>query len=326
MEWQQLQQQAEQYQIQLLEAQKLSKKIETIELQILHAEQDVKRYQQDLRNARQQLNKLEEFSFVNLFRGWSGKKDELLEQNMDQVAVTELKLVEAQLTYKDLQQDHADLVQKEKTIDVELTEQQLKKIDNQKQLWLMENVPSVAEKLTGIIEQELLCKQLKTEIHEAIDAGKQALRKLTDAGYKLQDAKSYSTWDTFLGGGFVATALKHDKLEKTNSYLHEAQIALQRFQNELLDVKEMRKDTLAIHTDGFVMFTDYFFDNIFTDWSIHSKITTAMDQISRVQDDVSNTLRDLEQKLAMTIDKEKGLLQEKQSILNAGDQSLFFQK
>lgn len=326
MGWQQLQQQAEQYHIQLLESEKLSKKIKHLELQIKHAEQDIEQHQQTLKDARQQLNKLEGFSFVNLFRGWSGKKDELIEQNMDQVAVTELKLVEAQLTFKDLQKDRVDLVQKLGTMNVSSIEQQLKRLEDKKQVWLMENAPAVAAKLTGTIEQELICKQLKTEIHEAIDAGKLAFRKLTDAGNKLQDAKSYSTWDTFLGGGFVATALKHDKLEETNSYLHETQIALQRFQNELLDVKEMRQDTLAIHSDGFVMFTDYFFDNIFTDWSIHSKITTAMEQISRIQDDVANTLRDLEQKLTMTIEKEQELLQEKQSILNTDDQSLFFQK
>ena len=326
MGWQQLQQQAEQYHIQLLETEKLSKKIESLEHQIQYAEQNVEQYERDLQNTRQQLNKLEEFSFVNLFRGWSGKKDELIEQNMDSVAVTELKLVEAQLTFKDLQEDRIKLVQQLSTINVSKIREQLKKIEDEKQVWLMANAPAAAKELTSIIEQEILCKQLKIEIHEAIDAGKQAFNKLTDAGSQLQDAKSYSTWDTFLGGGFIATALKHDKLEETNSYLHEAQMALQRFQNELLDIKEMRQKTLEVHTDGFVMFTDYFFDNIFTDWSIHSKITTAIDQILRVQDDVANTLRDLKQKLSMTIEKEQALLIEKESILNADDQSLFFQK
>jgi len=326
MGWQQLQQQSEQHYIQLLEAEKLNKKIESLEQQIEHAQQDIQKHEQDLKKTRQQLNKLEGFSFVNLFRGWSGKKDELIEENMDQIAVTELKLVEAQLTCKDLQEDRNDLVQQLSTIHVSTIREQLEKIENEKQVWLMANAPAAAKELTDIIEQELLCKQLKTEIHEAIDAGKQALNKLSDAGSKLQDAKSYSTWDTFLGGGFIATALKHEKLDETNGYLHDAQMALQRFQNELLDIEEMRQNTLTVHTDGFVMFTDYFFDNIFTDWSVHSKITSAIDQISRVQDDVANTLSDLKQKLSITTEKENALQEEKQSILNADDQSLFFQK
>ncbi|MGN7479779.1 hypothetical protein ACTHOQ_18315 [Solibacillus silvestris] len=326
MEWQQLQQQAEHCQLQLLEAEKLHKKIETVERLIAHAEREIGRHQLDMQNARKQLNKLEAFSFVNLFREWSGKKDELIEQNLDRAAVTELKLIESQLTYEDLQDDRVDLIHKLNAINESYVEEQLKQTDTKKQQWLQANAPHLAAKLTDILEQELLCRKLIKEINEAMDAGNHALSKLTDAGYALNDAKSYSTWDTFLGGGFIATAFKHEKLNETNSYLHDAQMALQRFHNELLDVKEIRQDSLVIDTDGFVMFTDYFFDNIFTDWSIHSKITTSMNQISRVQDDVANTIRELEQKLNITLRKEVELLREKEGILNADDQTLFFQK
>lgn len=89
---------------------KTEQKIESLELQIQHADQNVGQHERDLQNTRQQLNKLEEFSFVNLFRRRSGKKDELIEQNMDSVAITELKSVEAQLMFKDLQEDRIKLV------------------------------------------------------------------------------------------------------------------------------------------------------------------------------------------------------------------------
>ncbi|MEK3766256.1 MULTISPECIES: hypothetical protein [unclassified Solibacillus] len=326
MEWQQLHQLSEEYQLQLLEADKLHKKIENVEKLLSHAKREIDRHQLDLQNARQQLNKLENFSFINLFRGWSGKKDELMEQNLDRVAVIELKLTEAQLTYEDLQDDHVELIDKLNGINEPYVGQQLKQINDQKQQWLQQHAAHVAAELTSITEQELLCRQLMKEIKEAIDAGNHALTKLTDAGYALNDAKSYSTWDTFLGGGFMATMMKHDKLKESNNYLHGAQIALQRFQNELLDVKEIRQDALIIDTDGFVMFTDYFFDNIFTDWSIHSKITTSMNQISRVQDDVANTISELEQKLDIASRKEAALIKQKEAILNADDLSLFFQK
>lgn len=323
MEWQKLQQQAENYQLQFLEAEKLHKKIETVERLLTHAEREIDRHESDLQNVRKQLNKLEAFSFVNLFREWSGKKDELIEQNMDQVAVSELKLIEAQLTCEDLRDEHVDLIQKLNAINESYVVRELQQINEQKKQWLQQHAPEVAKQLTRILDQELLCKQLLKEIHEALDAGNVALSKLTDAGAALHEAHSYSTWDTFLGGGFIATSMKHEKLDKTNSYIHEAQMALQRFHNELLDVKEMRHDTLPITTDGFVMFTDYFFDNIFTDWSIHSKISTAMNQISRVQDDVANTMRELEQKLSVTMQKEIALIEEKEAILNADNEQLF---
>lgn len=205
-------------------------------------------------------------------------------------------------------------------------EQELQKLHYEKQQWLAENAPQFAEKLTIIAEQQTLCKQLTKEIQEAIDAGNTALSALTDAGYALHEADSYSTWDTFLGGGFIATAMKHEKLETTNSYIHTAQMALQRFSNELLDVKDMRNDTIEIGMDGFVKFTDFFFDNLFTDWSIHSKIITAMNQISRVQNDVANTLRELHQKLTVTLKKEAELFSEREAILNSDESALFFEK
>ena len=60
------------------------------------------------------------------------------------------------------------------------------------------------------------------------------------------------------GGGLIATHLKHDALDQSENYLHSAQIALQRFHNELLDVQEMSTKSLHVETDGFVKFADYF--------------------------------------------------------------------
>lgn len=326
MEWQQLQLTTENYKLQLLEAEKLHKKQTTVERLIQHAEREIEHFEQEMQQARIALNKLEQSSFINLFRNWSGKRDELIEQNLDRVAVTELKLIEAQLMLEDLQDDVVDIVHKLNAINEPYIEQQLQNLNDEKQQWLAQHAPQLAEKLTAIAEQQTLCKQLTKEIQEAIDAGNGALSALTDAGFALHEAESYSTWDTFLGGGFMATAMKHEKLETTNSYIHSAQMALQRFSNELLDVKDMRNETIEIGTDGFVKFTDFFFDNIFTDWSIHSKITTAMNQISRVQDDVANTLRELQQKLTITLKKEAELIAAREAILNSDTSALFFEK
>lgn len=326
MEWQQLQLTTENYKLQLLEAEKLHKKQTSVERLIQHAEREIEHFEQEMQQARIALNKLEQSSFINLFRNWSGKRDELIEQNLDRVAVTELKLIEAQLMLEDLQDDVVDIVHKLNAINEPYIEQQLQKLNDEKQQWLAQHAPQLAEKLTAIAEQQTLCKQLTKEIQEAIDAGNGALSALTDAGFALHEAESYSTWDTFLGGGFMATAMKHEKLEMTNSYIHSAQMALQRFSNELLDVKDMRNETIEIGTDGFVKFTDFFFDNIFTDWSIHSKITTAMNQISRVQDDVANTLRELQQKLTVTLKKEAELIAAREAILNTDTSALFFEK
>ncbi|MEG0472488.1 MAG: hypothetical protein RR588_09150 [Solibacillus sp.] len=325
MEWAQLQQQAENYQLQLLNIDKWKKQQVTLERLIQHANREIKYFETELVAAKKELQKLGKTSIVNLFREWSGKKDELIEQRLDVVAVSELKFIEAQLTHEDLQDDLVDLVHKLNAVNEVYVEQELQKLERKRELWLMKYAPHVAEKLTKLLEDELLLKQLVIEIHEAMDAGKHALHALTDAASSLNSASSYSTWDTFFGGGFIATALKHDKLDESNSKIHNAQISLQRFHNELLDVQQMKHDTLNIDTDGFVKFADYFFDDIFSAWSIHSKISTSMNQISRVKDDVNNTLQQLQMKLDVTLEKQLQLITQKQAIYESDEQALFFQ-
>ncbi|ATP39955.1 hypothetical protein CSE16_07770 [Solibacillus sp. R5-41] len=314
MEWEQLQQQAENYRLQLLNVDKWKKQHTTLEKLIQHANRELKHYESELIAAKKELQKLEKTSILNLFREWSGKKDELIEQRLDVVAVSELKFIEAQLTHEDLKDDLVDLVHKINAVNESYVAQELQKLERKRELWLMQHAPHVAEKLTKLLEDELLLKQLVIEIHEAIDAGKNAIRTLTDAAHSLKSASSYSTWDTYFGGGFIATALKHDKLDESNSKIHNAQISLQRFHNELLDVQQMKQDTLNIDTDGLVKFADYFFDDIFSAWSIHSKISTSMNQISRVQDDVNNTLQQLQMKLDVSLEKKQEIMTQKQVI------------
>ena len=223
----------------------------------------------------------------------------------------ELRLRESQLISKDLNDEAAELATKMNAINEPDVVERIKSMENKIQLYYMANDPSMPVKLHDLVEREFLAQQSIIEITEALQAGSEAQDKLLEAAGSLDTASVYSTWDAFLGGGVIVTAMKHQELEKSNNYIHGAQRALQRFHNELLDVQEMRHDTLQIETDGFVKFADYFFDDIFSEWSIHSKIATSIDRIRRVWDDVANTLNELKKKLALAEETKKQLAAEK---------------
>ncbi|MCY1182223.1 hypothetical protein D9M73_227730 [compost metagenome] len=78
----------------------------------------------------------------------------------------------------------------------------------------------------------------------------------------------------------------------------------------------MSTKSLHIETDGFVKFADYFFDDIFSAWSVHSKISTAREQVSRVQDDVHNTIWRLQDKHNKAVNYLQSLEKEKELIFN----------
>lgn len=303
----------------LLALGKLKKQKEIVEGQLLHAEADIKKYEQSLKEARDRFNKLDNFSFINLFRTWTGRQDELVEEGYDRMAEMELKLIESQLIFEDLNKEAIALQNKIGEIQEEDVVEHIKSLEMKIQIYYMANDPQMADRLNDVTEQELLANQLIIEIDEALEAGRKAQQKLTEAASTLHTASGYSTWDTFFGGGVIATALKHQELDKTNSHIHDAQQALQRFQNELLDIQQMRHGTLQIEADGFVKFADFFFDDLFSAWSIHSKIATSTNQIRRVSDDVANTLNELKKKRALAEEKKKQLVDEKsQLISNSG--------
>ncbi len=315
MEWQQLQTEQETLQGQLRNANRLREQRFLIEGQIEHAQQEITKHSTEHNQIRMKLDKLEGFSFMNMIRTWTGQQDDLRAEKIDKAAILELKIKEAEKMLKDLTFDFEQVNQKLKQINEKQLQEALNILHIKKKSYLQLHEPEVAQKIEQLANEEFITKQLISEIQEAEDAGDIALTKLGQAAASLHSASGYSTWDTFFGGGLIATHLKHDALDKTENYLHSAQIALQRFHNELLDVQDMSTKSLQIETDGFVKFADYFFDDIFSAWSVHSKISTAREQVSRVQDDVHNTVRRLQEKHNRALEYLETLQMEKKEIL-----------
>ncbi|MGE8005516.1 hypothetical protein [Lysinibacillus sp. NPDC093216] len=319
MEWKQLQKEQEMIHAQLRTASRLSEQKDLIERQIERAQQEIYKHSKALNQIRLKLDKLEGFSFMNMIRTWTGQQDELRTEKIDEAAILELKINEAKKMELDLTDDLRQINTKLTQINEQELQEALRQLNAKKKGYFQIHEPEQAKRLEQLAHEEMLTKQLIIEIKEAEEAGEAALTKLGQAAESLHSASGYSAWDTFFGGGLIATHLKHDALDESENYLHNAQIALQRFQNELLDVQDMSTKSLAVETDGFVKFADYFFDDIFSAWSVHSKISTAREQVSRVQDDVHNTILRLQNKHNKADDYLQSLHKEKEAIFQNVD-------
>ncbi|MDM5234222.1 hypothetical protein [Lysinibacillus pakistanensis] len=314
MEWKQLQNEQEIIHAQLRNVSRLNEQKRLIEKQLERAQQDIYKHSIALNHIRTKLDKLEGFSFMNMIRTWTGQQDELRAEKIDKAAVLELKINEAKKMQEDLTIDLAQAESKLTQINEQHLQVALNKLNAKKKGYLQIHEPEQAKKLEQLAHEEIVTKQLIIEMKEAEEAGENALTKLGQAAASLHSANGFSTWDTFLGGGLIATHLKHDALNQSENYLHDAQIALQRFHNELLDIHDLSTKSLHVETDGFVKFADYFFDDIFSAWSVHSKISTAREQVSRVQDDVHNTIWRLQDKHHKAVEHLQLLEREKEAI------------
>lgn len=131
------------------------------------------------------------------------------------------------------------------------------------------------------------------EVNEAIDAGKDVLRKIDNVIDNLGSAKMWGLFDMFSDHSLLTGFLKHNKLDNAQEEMEELKYALNRFNSELNDVKvydEVRK----VNFDEFTKIFDIFFDNFFVDLYAISKISDSKRAIEKLRDEVTNVINQLE--------------------------------
>lgn len=132
------------------------------------------------------------------------------------------------------------------------------------------------------------------EIEEAIAAGRLADKSLSRLINKLNSARNWGIWD-ILGGKFLVNMAKHSAINKANQISYEVQNNLRRFSKELNDISDF--SDLQVNLSSFTTFADFFFDGIFVDFFVQSKIKDAIRNTRDVQNTVNDILYKLEREL-----------------------------
>ena len=130
------------------------------------------------------------------------------------------------------------------------------------------------------------------EIDEALAAGRRAMNALNEADGCLKSARNWGILD-ILGGGMFTSFIKQERLSKTQDLVQQAGNELQKFNKELSDI-QMQND-VQIRCDGLTQAIDIFFDNVFVDVMVQSKIADLQRQMAVSKQQVQNTLDHLEQ-------------------------------
>jgi hypothetical protein len=147
-------------------------------------------------------------------------------------------------------------------------------------------------------ERGQLQAQLR-EAGEAMAAAHQAAQALGAVRAKLGSASDWSTYDTFLGGGLIGSAMKHSRMDEAAEAAAYADRCLLTLRAELADVGELGVTAPQVTTDGLTRFVDIWFDNIFTDLAVRNRITQAQESVEhsdRMVAEVARRLADREAK------------------------------
>lgn len=118
------------------------------------------------------------------------------------------------------------------------------------------------------------------QISEAINLTNQILGYVEQAERSLSSARNWGFFDV-LGGGFIVDMIKHHKLGKAREAMESVNYLMQRLQ-QVLGSLQLPAD-YRMEIGNFATFADFFFDGVFADLYMQSKIMQSLDEVRRLK-------------------------------------------
>lgn len=277
----------------LLQAEECMLEKQRLERLLEHAKQDLKKEQHRLAELEQKvkkegydLEKLEGKSLTSLFYDLIGSKVEKLDKERQEYLEAKLKFDEASYAVEAASKEVLDL--ERRLAEYSDAGVNYRRLFEEKERLISASQGEAAAHLDRLTSDLASAKVQQREVQEAIAAGEASRASLEDLIGTLESARNWGTWD-MLGGGFIATAAKHSRMDEARGQLHLVQGNLRRFTRELADV-ELASAVASLELDTFESFADYFFDGLIVDWVVQGKIDRSLENARRVYNQVQQAL------------------------------------
>lgn len=142
---------------------------------------------------------------------------------------------------------------------------------------------------------------LMQELQEAHAAGLRALDEVIALNRLLNQARNLGTWD-MLGGSTLSSVMKYNKLDAVREQSYRVTHTLQQFRAEYADLN--RSFTADWQFDqGTTRFVDIFFDNIFTDAAVQSRIRQAHETAQALGNQLVSAIETLKNQIEQAVEQ-----------------------
>lgn len=280
----------------LRERLRTKEKLESLRSMAMEELRKKKQNLEELRNILQKeekdVLKLEGMSLSSFFLNIIGKKEDKLDEERKEYLGAKMQYDECILAIKELENE----IEKynKNLINYSEVKEEYQQLIKKKQDMIINEDTHRGGKLRDLLNKINELKLDIKEVKEAIHAGENALTALLDMKQPLESAHGWGVWD-MLGGGFFTDIIKHSKIEDANKISYDVQQYLKRFQKELADVNEITD--IEVNIGSFATFADFFFDGLFADWFVQSKINESISNVENAHSRVESILSDLNRNL-----------------------------
>lgn len=161
----------------------------------------------------------------------------------------------------------------------------------QKAALIQQTGGDLAQALADLDNRLYILSQRRTELDQAVQAGRGALAIIDSIIDKLQNAQNWGTFD-IVGGGLITDIAKHSNLDDASQLTYTLQKQIHAFQKELSDIS-IHAD-FSIEVSDFMKFADFAFDGLIADWLVLDKINSSLSQATHTRNQIASAIHMLE--------------------------------
>ena len=152
-------------------------------------------------------------------------------------------------------------------------------------------------------------------MHDAQQVAADADAALAQARDRLGSASSWSTYDTYFGGGMVASVVKHQRMDEAAQAAAEADRRLAALRTELVDVARLEPTAQQLVISAGLKVTDILFNNIFTDLAVGHQIRQAQQTVDNSAQLVGDIRTQLTRRVAAAEDRLAAIEAQRQDLI-----------
>ena len=296
---------------QLIAKERITRQMETLDQQIQAHEHIRRQLFEVFTKEKQDVYRLDQLTVSNVWRRLRGTQETQRTIEEEEAARAELKLREHEAMIDTLRRDRHQLY--ETWLPFDGLEAEWAALLREKERHLRMD-PTFHQELDTLSDQQVEQEGLLIELKEAYGAGVEARKRIVSTLDHLERAHGWSTYDTFFGGGLIATSLKHEALDDSEQTMHFLQRALERFGRELQDVTTLTAE-LNVERGSLLQFADYFLDDIISEWTLHGRINDSLEQLRRLDRDIERLLTMLAERTEATRQRHELLVAERKRLI-----------
>ena len=268
----------------------IESRLDTINGKLKEAYIELEKLDSILDDELKDIERLESIGVRSVFHKVLGNQEEQIEKERQEYLEASLKYKEFKNSVDLLEYEKELLEKKQNQLPLIKKEFERLKLEREKEI-LKSKDPQLRQQLVELTKKHDMIVMLLKDITEALEEGEKSDKLLRVVQSYLKKARDWGKWEKNHSRRGLNS--KNRAIDQALKNLSKAQLQLNMLDRELKDLGRS-KFSLRINSSHFDKFTDFFFDNLISDWIVQQKIKSTIASVESVQDQVRRICLNLE--------------------------------